>query len=169
MGGPVGQGQQIDQEEFMEFLQDMVGMGHIKQEELNEGMMPQLIGLYGKMKKEGKWKSKKKGIGFMKGGGKLTSFMPSGRLHRFEHKQGDIIKAKFGIDVSKKGIPVLSSRCDDNGCGYKQEAEIEAKEVIIEKSVVDRITAKKDKPVEAGKLIYKALLNSKGDLVNHKI
>ena len=106
--------------------------------------------------------------GFKKGG-KLSAYIPHGVMHRFEHKSGDVIKAKFGIEVTKKGIPVLSKDCNTGTCRYNQTAEVEKGEVIFDKPLMDKITAYRNRPDKAGELIYNALINLEGDTSRHEI
>jgi hypothetical protein len=108
-------------------------------------------------------------MGMFKDGGKLSAYIPHGVMHRFEHKSGDVIKAKFGIEVTKKGIPVLSKDCNTGTCRYNQTAEVEKGEVIFDKPLMDKITAYRNRPDKAGELIYNALINLEGDTSRHEI
>jgi hypothetical protein len=158
-GGTLSQPNQEEQEEFKLWVGDMVQAGHIKEENLTEEAMPQLFQAYRDMKKKGKWKRKNKPsiMGVMRKGGKLSAYMPQGSMHRYNHKSESLIKSRYGVDVTKKGIPVLSKDCESGTCSYRQIAEIEGKEVIFDKPLVDKIMGFKDNPTKAGEIIYNAL------------
>lgn len=92
-----------------------------------------------------------------KKGGQLSAYMPQGSMHRYSHKSEELVKSRYGVDVTKNGIPVLSKDCESGTCQYRQVAEIEGKEVIFDKPLVDKVMGLKSNLTAAGEAIFKAL------------
>jgi len=100
---------------------------------------------------------------FKDGGLATTPYIPNGKMHRHEHR---INSGKLGLELTKKGIPVLSESCETGKCELIQTAEIEAAEIIFPKAMVDQMEPliekyNKDKDVkillELGNLVKKFL------------
>ena len=90
--------------------------------------------------------------------------IPDGKLHAHKHHMEDV-NPDLAEDLTKKGIPVVIT--DGNG-EVTQVAEIEKEEIILEKSLTEKIEdLKKDGSeeamIKAGKLIVDALFNDSTD------
>ena len=108
------------------------------------------------------------GVLFHKDGGVMkTAYIPYGKMHRHEH---GIQHAKLGVELTKKGIPVVSEQCESGKCQIVQSAEIEASEIIFTESSskkIEGLVTKMDKEkdsvkrnkiaLELGKLVREEL------------
>lgn len=101
---------------------------------------------------------------FQNGGSIL---IPDGKLHAHKHHM-DEVHPELAEDLTKKGIPVIAT--DDKG-EITQVAEIEKQEIILEKSLTDKIEelwkdGSEEAMIKAGKLIVKTLFNNCDDNAN---
>ena len=101
---------------------------------------------------------------FQNGGSIL---IPDGALHAHKHHMEDV-NPELAEDLTKKGIPVVST--DENG-EVTQVAEIERQEIILEKSLTDRIEklwkeGTEEAMIEAGKIITETLFTNCDDNAN---
>ena len=101
---------------------------------------------------------------FQNGGSIL---IPDGKLHAHKHHMEDV-HPELAEDLTKKGIPVIAT--DDRG-EITQVAEIEKQEIILEKSLTDKIEelwkdGSEEAMIKAGKLIVKTLFNNCDDNAN---
>lgn len=108
---------------------------------------------------------------FLKDGGTIN-VIPEGALHARKNNLGEINPELEG-NITKKGIPVISK--DENG-NIIQHAEIERRELILNKSVTDQIEAMRKKyheaksqeekdqiAIEAGKLLSIEIMENTKD------
>ena len=94
-----------------------------------------------------------------KKGGKITAYIPDGKMHRYKH---NINPEDVGTDLSTNGIPLVTTICYADGCTTQQIAEIEAAEIIFtneQSNTIERLVkrynaTKKDEVLEKiGKLV----------------
>ena len=101
---------------------------------------------------------------FQNGGSIL---IPDGALHAHKHHMEDV-NPELAEDLTKKGIPVVST--DENG-EVTQVAEIERQEIILEKSLTEKIEklwkeGTEEAMIEAGKIITETLFTNCDDNAN---
>ena len=101
---------------------------------------------------------------FQNGGSIL---IPAGKLHAHKHHMDDE-NPELAENLTKKGIPVITT--DENG-EVTQVAEIEKQEIILEKSLTEKIEelwkdGSEEAMIEAGKLIVKTLFTNCDDNAN---
>lgn len=112
------------------------------------------------------YSSKKGDIQTFGEGGKIgidTSVIPEGALHAHKNNLEEVNPELD--EVTEKGIPVIVT--DENG-DYQQVAEIEKEELVLTKSLTEKIEAlwKENTPesmIEAGKLITHELVQNTAD------
>lgn len=94
-----------------------------------------------------------------------------GKLHRFKHNLKNIAE-KINVDISEKGIPVLTKRCEEGSCYLVQSNEIEEGELILNAKDVLKLEelqlqyneSNDDKYlVEIGKIVKKLLSQTKDE------
>ena len=106
----------------------------------------------------------KKGLKLQNGGSIL---IPKGALHARKHHMEDS-NPELAEELTKKGIPIITT--DDKG-NVEQVAEVEKEEIILEKSLTEKIEflwkkGDEESMIKAGKLIVDTLFNNCDDNVN---
>lgn len=90
--------------------------------------------------------------------------IPDGELHAHKHHMDDV-NPELAEDLTKKGIPVITT---NENSEIEQVAEIEKEEIILEKSLTDKIEELRqentdESAIEAGKLIVETLFTNCDD------
>ncbi len=93
--------------------------------------------------------------------------IPKGALHARKHHM-DESNPELADELTKKGIPIITT--DDKG-NVEQVAEVEKEEIILEKSLTEKIESlwkkgDEESMIKAGKLIVDTLFNNCDDNVN---
>ena len=106
----------------------------------------------------------KKGLKLQNGGSIL---IPKGALHARKHHM-DEVNPELAEELTKKGIPIITT---DGKGNVEQVAEAEKEEIILEKSLTDKIESlwkkgDEESMIKAGKLIVDTLFNNCDDNVN---
>lgn len=93
--------------------------------------------------------------------------IPDGALHARKHHMEDV-NPELAEELTNKGIPIITT--DDKG-NVEQVAEVEKEEMILEKSLTEKIESlwkkgDEESMIKAGKLIVDTLFNNCDDNVN---
>ena len=109
--------------------------------------------------------SKEGGALKLQNGGSIL--IPDGALHARKHHMEDV-NPELAEELTSKGIPIITT--DDKG-NVEQVAEVEKEEMILEKSLTEKIESlwkkgDEESMIKAGKLIVDTLFNNCDDNVN---
>ena len=109
--------------------------------------------------------SKEGGTLKLQNGGSIL--IPDGALHARKHHMENV-NPELAEELTSKGIPIITT--DDKG-NVEQVAEVEKEEMILEKSLTEKIESlwkkgDEESMIKAGKLIVDTLFNNCDDNVN---